>query len=204
MIEVIDLAFHYPEPLIDENLSVQSLFDIDRPWRVVHDLTTRRSLVVDPQQVRALVDEFSFDPGASLAESPLVGLLAVGQMTAHARLPATPIVAMAEWQNVGYVIVEDDEHRPLGLLGVAHVREVLAGTQIMVDAGLGPTVEAWLSDGGLTRAVAELDASFGPGQFHSEDVNLTAPAAPWCDGATGHWVSECPCAPHPSAVCGRR
>jgi hypothetical protein len=204
MLQVMDLAFRGFKARVEDDLVVGKLMHVEYPWQVVHDPTSQVSLVVDPEHVRSLVEKLGLDASVRLADSRILPYLAYGQMTALAGLPAWPVLAVAEWQNLGYVVVESDDHEPIGLVGLAHLYDVLPRGHLVQDAGLGEAVISALGDGGLTAAVVALDQEFGPGEFHSEQIMYSAPAAPWCDGATGHWVASCPCGPHPDATCARR
>jgi hypothetical protein len=203
MLYVMDLAFQGIQVREGENLRVRDLMD-GPAGQVIHDRASQLSLIVDPSQVATLAKAFALDSDSPLAESPIVPYLAYGQMTAHQFMPALAVLSVAEWQNLGYIVVESDRHWPVGLVGIAHVRRALERAHAVVDAGLEGEVSTALDRGGLSAAIDMLDNHFQPGQFHSESLNETPHPAPRClgGGGGGHYLDSCPCHAHPGVDCG--
>ncbi|MBN3459218.1 hypothetical protein JNN96_34855 [Mycobacterium sp. DSM 3803] len=203
MLYVMDLAFQGIQVREGENLRVRDLMD-GQAGQVIHDRASQLSLVVDPDQVATLANSFGLDADSPLAESPIVPYLAYGQMTAHQFMPALAVLSLAEWQNLGYIVVESDGHRPVGLVGTAYVRGALERAHAVVDAGLVGDVSTALGRGGLSVAIDVLDDYFQPGQFHSESLNETPHPAARClgGGGGGHYLDSCPCRAHPGVDCG--
>lgn len=205
MIQVMDLAFQGIEVRAGDGLKVRELMDgqLIQPEQCVHDVASQLSLMVNPGHVTSLVETFALDPGSRLADSPVLSHLMYGQMTAHRDMPASAVLSLAEWHNQGYIIVESDAHFPVGIIGVAHLRNALEHAHAVLDAGLGNAVSAALRRGGLSAAIYVLDNHFRPGEFHSESINETPHPALRCEGGggRGHYVPSCPCANHRGVGC---
>jgi hypothetical protein len=81
---------------------------------------------------------------------------------------------------------------------------VLAETGMVDEARQSDAVRQVLADAGLVGGLELVESIFAGGAFHSEQLNVIAPSAPWCDAGAGHFVSFCPCDYHPGSGCRRR
>lgn len=203
MLQIIDLAFQEIQVRGGEGLRISDLMagEPNQPALCVHDFASELSLMVDPKRIAVLAQTLSVDFSSLLAGSPIVPYLAYGQIAVHREMPAHVVISLAEWQNLGYIVVEADSHYPVGVVGVAHIRSALENAHAVRDARLSNSVATALERGGLSEAIFQLDNYFDPGQFHSESINSTPHPAPQCAGDGGHYVGRCPCRTHSGANC---
>lgn len=208
MLEIGDVAYQKMDVFSRNVVYLDNLADLGTPGPVVvHEGQSAHSLVVESERVTEIFANLPSElyRGQPLSESPLTPYLGRGQMSAHQTMSAAAVIALAEWQNIGYVIVEGDDHRPTGLVGVAYVRDMIATTDPAYSAGVASEIGSMLTYEGLASVIEVLDRHFAPGEFRSNIFSQTAPPAPWCGtGANGHYVSQCPCREHRDRPCSIR
>jgi hypothetical protein len=162
---------------------------------LLHDTLTSRSFVVDVEQLAVLVEAWPDFADTRIMDTPVVAVLAAGQLTAREDFPPSLVIGMALWQNAGLVIVEDEAHLPVGL--VSPLNAVSRLLDVEMEGSAAGSDHEWASE--AMNVVRTVELGERPG-IPSESMRI-APAAPYCSGGSGHWVARCPCTYHPEATC---